>query len=126
MTLLALAGCSSPDGGSQASPTITTTAAQATTAASKPGSRIFGLSDNQTAALDYLTTLEDRHAPFVSDDRLLALHRGGEICVDLDNGMSFSDLVASWKPELREDGAKLYVRAAVEKLCQDNRSKVPA
>ncbi|MFI5777048.1 DUF732 domain-containing protein [Nocardia sp. NPDC051570] len=123
-----MAGCSATDSTPQAAPT--TSAPQTTAAyvssASKPGNRIYFLKDNQTAAIAYLTTLEQQSAPLVYDDRLLAVHRGGEICRDLDKGISFDSLVSSWTHMLTESGARMYVRAAVKHLCQDNQAKVPA
>ncbi|MFE5290430.1 DUF732 domain-containing protein [Nocardia sp. NPDC056611] len=125
--LLASAACTSADEKSQAVSSGTTTRAATTTSAkpaSAPGNRIYDFKDNPSAAGAFVAQLQNQYAPKVSEDAELAVHRGGEICSALDKGVTADQLVGKWTPMLTDRGARLYISAAVDNLCQDNKSKV--
>lgn len=103
--------------------TVTTHAA---TSASEFGHRIFRVEDDPTAANNFVAALKRLGDPHVLQDEGAAIHIGGQICTDLDEGKSADQVVAQWEPLLTTEWAAKYVFLAVGNLCQDNAAKLPS
>ncbi|MGW4245593.1 DUF732 domain-containing protein [Nocardia sp. NPDC004722] len=129
--LAVVPGCSA--GGDQpaalsalTAPVSATATIHTATSASEPGHRIFRAEDNPTAANNFVTALKRLGDPHVLQDEATAIHIGGQICTDLDEGTSADQLVAQWTPPLTTDWATQYVFLAIGNLCQDNTTKLPS
>ncbi|MEV2222775.1 DUF732 domain-containing protein [Nocardia vinacea] len=125
----ALASCSSSDEAKPQNtpvPVATVATVPTTTSASKPGARPEFVLDNPIAAGNFLASLQERRAQILRRDPNMAVAVGGEICDDLDRGMTYSQVVQKWTRTYTEADTLAYAQGAVRFLCQDNIQKVPA
>lgn len=93
-----IAGCST-DSGDSAPKAAATTAIQTaatTTSASQPGARIGDIMDNPVAAGAFLNELKIRQTMIIRRNANMAVSIGGEMCNDLDKGMTYPQLSQKW------------------------------